>query len=70
MTLWEALYGELPFEPGPRPKLLVDVIEGKRRAPPEGSTVPRWLRAACEQGLSVDPAGRWPSMDVLLDALD
>jgi tetratricopeptide (TPR) repeat protein len=69
VTLWEALYGQHPFGELPLPELAVSVIEGKLRPPTTGRAVPGWLRRACERGLLVEPAQRWPSMRALLDTL-
>jgi len=69
VTLWEALYGERPFAGDTSSVLVANVLEGKLRAPVRSRVVPGWLRRACERGLSIDPAQRWPSMSVLLDTL-
>jgi tetratricopeptide (TPR) repeat protein/predicted Ser/Thr protein kinase len=68
VTLWEALYGERPHKGGSLLELAANMLTGERRAPPNVA-VPRWLRAAIERGLAVDPADRWPSLDALGDAL-
>jgi tetratricopeptide (TPR) repeat protein len=36
---------------------------------PPDSNVPAWLRRALERGMAIDPAARFPSMDVFLEAL-
>jgi len=68
VTLWEALFGERPFAGETLMKLIANVLRGKLRSP-QGRGVPGWLRRACERGLAIDPARRWPSMADLLDAL-
>jgi tetratricopeptide (TPR) repeat protein/predicted Ser/Thr protein kinase len=69
VTLWEALYGERPFEGDTSAALVANVLEGKRVLPDRPRAVPGWLRRACERGLWIDPAQRWPSMSTLLDTL-
>jgi tetratricopeptide (TPR) repeat protein len=69
VTLWEALYGERPFEGDSTEALAVNVLAGRLRSPPKRRAVPGWLRRACERGLAVDPEQRWPSMNALLDTL-
>jgi serine/threonine protein kinase len=68
-TLWEALHGERPFGGYSASAYFTNVTTGKLRSPPQGVVVPGWLRRACERGLAVDPAARWPSMEALLEAL-
>jgi serine/threonine protein kinase len=60
VSLWEALYGERPFEGRSFLPYYTHVVAGNRRPPPKGRTVPSWLRRVCERGLSVEPAQRWP----------
>ncbi len=54
VSLYQALYGELPFA-------------GK---PPRGRKVPRWLRRILLRGLAREPARRWPDMPTLLAKLE
>ncbi|MFV8756439.1 tetratricopeptide repeat protein [Nannocystaceae bacterium ST9] len=68
VALWEALHDQRPFRAANLAALAEAVNEG-RIDPPERDVVPAWLRRVVERGLSVDPDQRWPSMDVLLDAL-
>jgi tetratricopeptide (TPR) repeat protein/predicted Ser/Thr protein kinase len=70
VSLWEALYGERPFEGRTLTDLERSVKNGNIRAPTAGTKVPTWLRAAIERGLASAPHARWPSMQALLDALD
>ncbi len=70
VTLYEALYGERPFEARSIQAVLQAVREGRVKRPPARARVPRWLRRIVLRGLANDPAQRWPSMDALLDALD
>lgn len=67
---WELLYGERPFPGATLLDLADNVVSGRRRAPPAGSDVPRWLRGALERALHPDPARRWPTMASLVAALE
>ncbi|MBL0697804.1 serine/threonine-protein kinase [Comamonas sp. JC664] len=68
-SLYEALYGQLPFN-GKRPDEYLDEARaGRVRPPPRGSRVPAWVLRAVTRGLSPSPEARFPSMGVLLDAL-
>jgi tetratricopeptide (TPR) repeat protein/predicted Ser/Thr protein kinase len=69
VTLWEALYGERPFRGSSPMELVANVLEGKIRSPVRARAAPGWLRRACERGMAVAPAQRWPSMSALLDTL-
>lgn len=64
VTLYEALYGELPFDAG-----AIGVPGGPVREAPPDSPVPTWLRRVLLRGLEADPAARYPSMDALLEVL-
>ncbi len=69
VVLYEALYGQLPFE-GDNLRALFDAVtSGELRAPPRSTRVPSWIAHALRRGLSTDPARRWPSMRALLDTL-
>ncbi|HEY8144312.1 MAG TPA: tetratricopeptide repeat protein [Kofleriaceae bacterium] len=68
VALWEALCGERPF-PGENALELADaVVHGRLRPAPRGKA-PRWLRAALERGMSVEPDDRFRSMRALLRAI-
>ncbi len=69
VALYQALYGERPFEGANLSVLAANVIQGKVRPAPAGAKVPTWLRKLVLQGLSVDPKARFPSMEVLLEHL-
>ena len=69
VTLWEALYGERPHEGRTMIEIAANILTDKRRAPRPTVAVPRWLRAAIDRGLAVDPADRWPSLDALVETL-
>jgi tetratricopeptide (TPR) repeat protein/tRNA A-37 threonylcarbamoyl transferase component Bud32 len=67
-TLYEALYGDPPFEAG-GDDYRTNVIAGRLRAAPADARVPRWLRQVLERGLAPRPEDRWPSMDALIAEL-
>jgi eukaryotic-like serine/threonine-protein kinase len=68
-SLWEALYGVRAFS-GQSPYALVASLKLNRLNPiPVDARVPRRLRQVLIRGLALDPARRWPSMDVLLERL-
>lgn len=68
-ALWEALYGELPFEGVTRGDLRENVLSGRLRNPRQNSRVPNWLRSALERGLCKAPADRWATLGDLLSEL-
>ncbi|MEM9457376.1 MAG: serine/threonine-protein kinase [Myxococcota bacterium] len=71
VSLYEALFGERPFESNPV-GLRLDKPTGKPsplRPPPGRHGVPRWLLRALGRGMAADPDLRWPSMDALVDEL-
>ncbi len=70
VTLWEALFGERPFEGDSILTLGMHVTEGIRKPTPKSSSVPSWLLRVCERGLSTDPAARYESMRALLGAVE
>jgi tetratricopeptide (TPR) repeat protein len=64
VALWEALFGERPAAG------IQAVAQGDATPDRSGERrVPRRVVAAIVRGLSVDPSGRWPSMQALLSAL-
>lgn len=68
-SLYEGLYGQLPFAMASRTQLLLD-IEAGRFAPVQGAQrVPAWLRRVVLRGLSAKETDRWPSMGALVEAL-
>lgn len=69
VALYEALYGERPFEGDGLPELAYSVTHGKVRPPPPQHTVPGRLRQVLLRGLAVDPDDRYASMDALMVAL-
>jgi tetratricopeptide (TPR) repeat protein len=69
VALFEALYGQRPFAPGPDGSFGENVVAGRITEPPPGRRVPARLRRVVLRGLSVEPQDRYPSMDELLAAL-
>ena len=69
VALYEALYGERPFEGKTFPELCDNVCEGRVRAAPNGAKVSGGLRAILLRGLSVEVGDRYPTMDHLLAEL-
>jgi formylglycine-generating enzyme required for sulfatase activity len=70
VSLYEALYGERPFEGDTLLSLSVSVTGGNFRALPKDKDVPAWIRRAVMRGLQVQREGRYPSMAALIAALE
>jgi tRNA A-37 threonylcarbamoyl transferase component Bud32/tetratricopeptide (TPR) repeat protein len=73
VSLYEALYGRLPFEGIDRRDQLAKMAEGKLPLAPKSGdvrSVPSWLHKLLARGLRPHPSERWPSMDALLTALE
>src|SRR6185312_5064714 len=68
-ALYEALYGERPFEGTRFDELAQNVIAGRVRPAKPHAQVSRGLRAIVVRGLAVKPSDRFPSMDALLAEL-
>jgi hypothetical protein len=69
VSLYEALYGLRPFAGDTYRELVVNILEGQVRPPPEGTEVPVALQRILERGLASAPADRYPNMTALLDDL-
>ena len=67
-SLYEALYGCLPFTGRSFAELAANTLAGKL-SPPPGTHVPREIYQALARGLALDPSQRFPSMAALLSAL-
>ncbi len=65
-ALYEAVYGERPFEGKMFAELSENVIAGKIKPAPAGTSVSSGLRAILVRGLSVKPGDRFPTMDHVL----
>lgn len=69
VSLWELIYGTLPFTGETRAQLLESIERRDRRVDLALPDLPRRLRAILEQGLAIDPDRRHPTMHALVDAL-
>src|SRR5262249_28910044 len=68
VALFEALYGQRPFEGSSVEELVANVRAGKLTLPTTAS-VPGWLRRVVVRGLAIDPVERWSSVAELLAEL-
>jgi len=66
VSLYEALYGQLPFPGHSRNEYLDAAAAGRLRPPPADARVPAWLHTVLVRGLAARPDDRWPSMEALL----
>jgi serine/threonine protein kinase/tetratricopeptide (TPR) repeat protein len=69
VSLYEALYGERPFEGKRLTELTAAVVQGTVRNAPAGTKVPFWVRKILLRGLRSAAAERYPSMAELLEEL-
>lgn len=69
VSLYESLYGEIPFAGESLRDLVKAMRDGRIRPPRRGSKVPASVRGALLRGLSPDPQNRFPSMEALTAAL-
>ena len=70
VSLYEALYGENPFDGDTHASRALALHHGRIRPAPAGTRVPARLRRVVLRGLAPKPSMRWPSMKVLLAVLD
>jgi len=70
ISLYEALYGERPFEGSSMSTLTANVVHGNVREAPAGSKVPLWVRKVLLRGLMPRARDRWASMEALIEALE
>jgi len=73
VALWQGLFGVRPFDAGPSSTTDVEVLTQAVLAGtiqlPSNHDVPSRVVRALRRGLSVDPRDRFPTMDMLLTAL-
>jgi tetratricopeptide (TPR) repeat protein len=80
VSVYEALAQQRPFEEGTLRRMAVTLLDSVRDpsaapavrpelVPPAHPNIPGWVHKLLVRGLSVSPDARFPSMDVLLDAL-
>jgi predicted Ser/Thr protein kinase len=69
VALYEALYGERPFDAKSYDELYENVAEGRVNPAPAKTRVSKAVRAILLRGLSVKPGDRYPTMENLLDDL-
>jgi tetratricopeptide (TPR) repeat protein/predicted Ser/Thr protein kinase len=70
VSLWEALYGERPFEGSSSSERREKVLAGRINPPPAHSRVPLWIHRALLRALNTAPEARYPSLDALLATLE
>ncbi|HEV3032023.1 MAG TPA: tetratricopeptide repeat-containing protein kinase family protein, partial [Polyangia bacterium] len=69
VAVYEALYGQRPFEGTTIVTLMTSVTTGIVNPPPAKASVPGWMRKVLLRGLQAHPDARFPSMAALLAAL-
>ncbi len=69
VALYEAVYGQRPFEGRRLEDLEAAVSEGAITPAPPETPVPTQLRAVLVRGLAASAEHRWPSMEALLEQL-
>jgi tetratricopeptide (TPR) repeat protein len=69
-SLYEALYGEMPFAWKTYVELRDNVLSGRVLPPPRGARVPARLRAILLRGLATRREDRYPSMGALVAELE
>jgi len=70
VSLYEALYGVLPFHDASLLALITAQQEGALQKGPHERAVPRRLRRILLRGLAEQPEARWATMEELLAALE
>jgi predicted Ser/Thr protein kinase len=68
-TLYEVVAGVRPFTVDNPAVRTAEIETGRIAQPAEGRSIPGWLRKIVERGLRPNPKDRWPSMEVVVDAL-
>ncbi len=69
VSLFEALQGTRPFGGSTRLEIFDAILERRWQRSSWDAGVPRRIAAAVRRGLAVEPEGRWPSMEALLEEL-
>ncbi len=69
-SLFEALYGTLPYPGRDAFGIMLAVHRGELRGAPKGHPAPRRLHAVLKRALSRNPPERWESVAALTDALN
>lgn len=69
VALWEAVYGNRPFDADSVTGILASIGAGAFRALPADSDA-GWMEPHLRRGLASDPERRWPDMRALLDVLE
>jgi serine/threonine protein kinase/formylglycine-generating enzyme required for sulfatase activity len=70
VALFEALYGQRPFEGDSLLAMSVSVTGGQLRPIPKDRDVPAWIRRVVLRGLRVQREERYPTMAALIAALE
>ncbi len=70
VSVYHALYGQLPFHAASFEQLVDDVMNGVRVPPPADTVVPRAVQDILARGMSLDPGARFDSMGALVSALE
>lgn len=69
VTLYEALYGKLPFRGTTRWQIATEIAETELVIPEASTGIPHGLVAIVQRGLSREPSERYPSMAAMSAAL-
>ncbi len=70
VVLYEALYGQRPYQGKTFRELVENVTLGKITPLPEPDQIPSWIKNIILTGLTPDPDQRFPALRVLLEELD
>lgn len=74
VSLYEGLYGRVPFDGTRSPGDVVGLHTAKQRgdleSAPKDTDIPEWLYTVITRGLEPDPDDRYPTMHALINALD
>jgi tRNA A-37 threonylcarbamoyl transferase component Bud32/tetratricopeptide (TPR) repeat protein len=62
VSLYQSLYGELPFRGDDEAAMRAEIVAGRVRAAPRGAKVPRALRAIVLHGMACEPERRYESV--------